>query len=308
MKSRGHTPRNLSEVLLLAALVAWTSPSLMAQSTTPAPDDKNKKENKEETIVLSPFEVTGAKDNGYAASSSLAGSRLNTSLKDVASAISVVTPEFMKDTGSTNLQQILVYTTNTEVAGIGGNSYGGNADDGQLRTRMLVNPQSGTRVRGLDTADLTRGFFATNIPMDGYNTSRVDIQRGPNSILFGLGSPAGIINNTLKDPNMDKLKFEVQFRVGSYGSMREVLDVDVPLIKGTLGLRVIGLNDKEKYRQDYTFNHDKRRIQVFETKHPAAKNQVGVLVSEGLVEVVRRSGTPIYRLTEAFVERLARAA
>jgi hypothetical protein len=30
-----------------------------------------------------------------------------------------------------------------------------------------------------------------------------------------------------------------------------------------------------------TFNHDKPRIEIFETKHPAAKNQVGVLVSEG---------------------------
>src|SRR4051812_20046529 len=290
MKSRGYNRRSLPEVLFLAALVAWTSPSLLAQATTPATDETKKDKDKDDTIVLSPFSVSGAKDNGYAASSTLAGSRLNTSLKDVASAISVVTPEFMKDTGSTNLQQILVYTTNTEVAGIGGNYYGGNADDGQLRTRMLVNPQSGTRVRGLDTADLTRGFFATNIPMDGYNTSRVDIQRGPNSILFGLGSPAGIINNTLKDPNMDKLALEGQFRVGSYGSMREVLDVDVPLLKNTLGLRVIGLNDKEKYRQDFTFNHDKRAYAALRWKPvlaPRVFTQIDVKVESGKIDANR---------------------
>jgi outer membrane receptor protein involved in Fe transport len=248
-------PKNLLEVLAFVALAAWTAPALLAQTSEPTKDDDEKKE---EILQLSPFEVVGTKDTGYAASSSLAGSRLNTKLKDVASAITVVTTEFMKDTGASDLQRILVYTTNTEVAGIGGNYYGGNADDGNLRTRMLVNPQSGTRVRGLDTADLTRGFFATNIPMDGYNTSRVDIQRGPNSILFGLGSPAGIINNTLKDPNMSKLAVEAQFRVNNYGSVRGVLDVDVPILKDTLALRVIGLNDKEKYRQDYTFDHDKR--------------------------------------------------
>jgi outer membrane receptor protein involved in Fe transport len=202
-------PKNLLEVLAFAALAAWTAPALLAQTSEPTKDDAVKKE---EILQLSPFEVVGTKDTGYAASSSLAGSRLNTRLKDVASAITVVTAEFMKDTGASDLQRILVYTTNTEVAGIGGNYYGGNADDGNLRTRMLVNPQSGTRVRGLDTADLTRGFFATNIPMDGYNTSRVDIQRGPNSILFGLGSPAGIINNTLKDPNMSKLAVEAHSR------------------------------------------------------------------------------------------------
>src|SRR3954466_13659801 len=224
MKNNTNRPEYLRKVLALAALMAVSSPLLLAQKTD-QPTDEKKNEKDDETLVLSPFDVTTTKDNGYAATSSLAGSRLNTKLRDVASAISVVTSEFMKDTGSTDLQHILVYQTNAEASGIGGNYYGSNADDANYRTRMLVNPQSGTRVRGLNTADLTRDFFATNIPMDAYNTSRVDIQRGPNSILFGLGSPAGIINNTLKDPGMKKLGFEATVRVGSYGSLRGVLDV-----------------------------------------------------------------------------------
>jgi hypothetical protein len=251
-RTRSHLchPKNLWDVLVFAAFAATASPSLLAQKTASTPE--------EQTVVLSPFEVVGTRDTGYAASSSLAGSRLNTPLRDVASAISVVTSEFMKDTGATDLQHILVYQTDTEASGIGGNYYGTNADDASYRTQMLVNPQSGTRVRGLNTADLTRDFFTTNIPMDAYNTSRVDIQRGSNSILFGLGSPAGIINNTLKDPNMYALGFEAQSRFGSYGSHREVLDADVPVIKNKLGFRIIGLNDMEKYRQDFTYNHDKR--------------------------------------------------
>lgn len=216
-------------------------------------------ETEDEPVVqLSPFEVESTQDTGYAATSSLAGSRLNTQLRDVPSAIQVVTEEFMRDTGSTNLQDLLVFTTGTEVSGIGGNYYGGNADDNGYRNRMLANPQSGTRVRGLNTADLTRNFFLTSIPMDAYNTSRVDIQRGPNSILFGLGSPAGIINNTLKDPNLREMSGEVQLRYGSYDSYRTVLDASVPLIKDTLGLRLIGLNDREKFRQDFTYNKDRR--------------------------------------------------
>jgi len=55
-----------------------------------------------------------------------------------------------------------------------------------------------------------------------------------------------------------------------------------------------------------TFNHDKPRIEVYESKHPAAKNQVDLLASEGFIEVVRSTGTPIYRLTEHFVETLER--
>ncbi|OIQ98873.1 catecholate siderophore receptor Fiu precursor [mine drainage metagenome] len=257
-----RTPRGLRRLrhlpgsLALAALAAWAAPIARAQTTTPSADAKDSA--KDDTLVLSPFEVVGTKDRGYAATSSLAGSRLNTPLKDIASAISVVTSQFMQDTGSTNLQQILVYQTDAEVSGIGGNYYGGNADDGSYRARMLVNPQSGTRIRGLDTADLTRDYFATSIPMDAYNTSRVDIQRGPNSILFGLGSPAGIINNTLKTPGLQRTGGSVEMRVGSYGSKRAVVDADVTLLRHTLGLRVIGMDDDAKYRQDFTFNHDKR--------------------------------------------------
>jgi hypothetical protein len=39
-------------------------------------------------------------------------------LKDVGSAISVVTSEFLKDTGATDSKSLLQYTTNTEVASI----------------------------------------------------------------------------------------------------------------------------------------------------------------------------------------------
>jgi len=252
--SRDYTRRKISEVLTLASLVVCASPALQAQGPATAPTTTDG----QDTLVLSPFDVTSTKDNGYAATSSLAGSRLNTSLRDVGSAISVVTPEFLKDTGATDLQHVLIYQLDTEVAGIDGNFYGSNADDATYRKKLLVNPQSATRVRGLDTADLTREFFTTSIALDAYNTARIDIQRGPNSILFGLGSPAGIINNTLKAPSLGKDATNLELRFGSYGSQRQTADQDLTLIPNKLGIRVIGLNDDQKFRQDFTFDHDKR--------------------------------------------------
>jgi hypothetical protein len=253
VRSTHHPVRRPELPALLAVVLVST---LAAQTAVPVPAADQQTD--EDVVQLSPFEVTSTKDNGYAASSSLAGSRLNMKLRDVASAISVVTPEFMRDTGANNLQSILIYQTNTEASGIGGNFYGASADDGGYRTRFLVNPQTATRVRGLNTADLTREFFPTNIPLDSYNTARVDIQRGPNSILFGLGSPAGIINNTLKVPNLAKHEFTAESRVGSYGMHREMLDADVTLLPHQLGLRVIGLNNDQKFRQDDTYDHDQR--------------------------------------------------
>lgn len=57
----------------------------------------------------------------------------------------------------------------------------------------------GTPVRGLAAADNSRDFFVTDIPWDSYIVDRVDIQRGPNSILFGLGSPAGMVNASTRN-------------------------------------------------------------------------------------------------------------
>ncbi|MCX6933889.1 MAG: Plug domain-containing protein, partial [Verrucomicrobia bacterium] len=115
--------------------------------------------------------------------------RLRTELRDVGAAISVVNAQFLADTGSTNTKDILVYTTGTEASGPGGNysgvSTGNNFSNAEAN---LQSPNVSTRVRGLSGADLTRDFFPTDIGLDSYNTERVDISRGANAILFGLGS------------------------------------------------------------------------------------------------------------------------
>ncbi len=250
-----QTQRSIGLLLLVLC-----TPSLAVAQTERESDlgDALTESEQSDVYTLSPFEVLTDENMGYLATSSLAGSRINTDLKDVASAISVVTREFFDDTASVNLEDILIYQTSAEVAGIGGNYYGTDANDGSYRNRMLVNPQTGTRLRGLNTADLTRSFFATSLPMDAYNTERLDIQRGPNSILFGLGSPAGIINATLRDASPSKFMGEVRISVDSYGSHREMVDVNLPIIENTLAVRVVGLNDEEKFRQDYTYDDDRR--------------------------------------------------
>src|SRR6187551_4010381 len=87
---------------------------LEAQTTAPAPGPAPVQEN-EEPLELSPFVVQADEDNGYVAKDTLAGTRLRTQLRDVGSAVSVTTKQFLQDTGSRNTQDLLVYTTNTEV-------------------------------------------------------------------------------------------------------------------------------------------------------------------------------------------------
>lgn len=87
---------------LLVTLFIFAQASLVAQTATPAGDPPDKDAAEKEVLVLSRFVVTPEEDDGYRATSTLAGTRLKTDLKDIASAISVVTAEFMRDTASKN--------------------------------------------------------------------------------------------------------------------------------------------------------------------------------------------------------------
>ncbi len=231
--------------------------SLLMPAIALAQDGATDEEDSDEILILSPYEVTAESDVGYAATQTLAGTRINTSLENVGSAITVITEQFLKDTGATDNQSLLMYVTNAEVGGPNGNfaAFSGAATD--YETGRLINPNSNTRVRGLTEADNARNFFLTDIPWDSYNTERIELQRGPNAILFGLGSPAGIVNASLKDAQY-KNSGTLEARYGSYGATRFALDVNRELIDDELAVRISLLRNDQQYRQEPAYSLDKR--------------------------------------------------
>lgn len=240
----------------LVCMMLAAAPRLLAQAAPTQPSTATPVD--EAVVELSPFTVNAAEDaGGYVAKNTLAGSRVRTELKDVGSAISVVTTQFLKDTGATNSQTLLKYTTNTEVGGLGGNfaglGNGGNLNDSGVR----MSPHTNTRVRGLSEADNTRDFFLTDIPWDSFNVDRVDLQRGPNAILFGIGKPAGVINNSINAASFKDAN-KAEFRFGSYGSVRTSGDINKVIMRDELAIRLSAVDDDTKYRQDPTFNRDRR--------------------------------------------------
>ena len=134
---------------LVGASLALLAHSLSAQATV-APKPLDDKTDLEIPVTLTPFVVSDEKDTGYAATSTLAGTRLRTDLRDVGAAISVVTSQFMLDTGSTNARDILIYTTGTETGGFEGNFSGVSTGNGfSSAENTLQSPSTSTRVRGL---------------------------------------------------------------------------------------------------------------------------------------------------------------
>lgn len=254
-------------VSVCAALAVGAFPTFVAAQTTAtgpnqpetaaSSDAMPAASEDEEIVTLSPFEVTGERDTGYQATDTLAGTRLRTSLRDVGSAISVITKEMLTDVGATDNGTLLQYTTNTEV-GLSRGTYAGLENAGTVNEgTTLVSPNSANRVRGLSAADNTRDFFVTDIPWDSYNVDRIDLQRGPNAMLFGLGKPAGIINASLRNAAFAN-SGEVVGRFGSYGSWRTSIDLNRELIDDVLAIRVAGLENREKFQQDPAFQDDER--------------------------------------------------
>ena len=227
--------------------------SVFAQSSVTTDDDED-----DDIYLLSPFEVTQNEDVGYLATNTLAGTRIRTQLKDVGSAVSVITKEFLEDTGATDNQSLLVYTSNTEVGGTLGNYTGAKVGSyAEENSEAFTNPNSNTRVRGLTSADNTRNYFLTSIPWDGYNITRVDLQRGPNSILFGLGSPAGIINNGLATADFYNYN-EVKVTADEFGTFRIQGNTNQVLLEDELAVHLSILDEHQKYKQKEAYEDDSR--------------------------------------------------
>ncbi|MFT3869961.1 MAG: TonB-dependent receptor plug domain-containing protein [Nibricoccus sp.] len=214
----------------------------------------------EQVLVLDPFSVT-TEHEGYQATDTLGGARVRTKLADTPSSISVITPKFMQDLGVTNAEDLLRYTTNTEIAGLNGNFSGvtsrGFGAVGAAEGSRHANPSGTNRARGLTAMDSTRNYFKTYIPGDSFNVSRWEIARGPNSFLFGVGSPSGI-NNVMTNEAVYKNMGSLEGKVGSFGTHRESVDYNYVLVPGQLALRVDALNDDTQYQQKPAFSRSKR--------------------------------------------------
>ncbi|MBE7538194.1 MAG: hypothetical protein HS122_07265 [Opitutaceae bacterium] len=89
----------------------------------------------------------------------------------------------------------------------------------------------------------------------------MEINRGPNATLFGLGSPGGIINSQLIRPTM-KNAASLEFSMDQHGSSRAVLDIDRLVIPGRLAVRIAGLNERQQFEQKFAYERDRRLYAV----------------------------------------------
>ncbi len=254
------------------ASAAATLP-VVAQTTAPARTDGTPAAPS--AVVLSPFEVRTDGDIGYVATNSLAGSRLNAALRDTPAIIDVFTREFLTDIGATNLEQAMVYANNSQI------------DDGDAERVNSGLTQTGAsnsfrfRSRGI-LGNTTRNYFETRLSTNFYNVERLDDSRGPNSVLFGIGSAGGIVNNSPKRAQLGARTAELQFQGDNFGSFRTAVDVNLPLVARKFGVRLNALHDGKETWRDY-LGTTRRAATLAATYRPFAATEVRFDAEKGEV-------------------------
>lgn len=193
----------------------------------------------DQPIELSPFVISESSETGWIATETLAGSRLRTNLKDLPNQIETLTMDFMKDLGVTSVNDALIYTANTE-----------NTNEYIPATpgTAVTAPGMGGRIRGIGVGTLSRNFFQAHNPSDNFNIERATIASGPNAILFGLGSPAGILDVTPARAQTRANKYGFTLRYDSENSRRGTVDANIVVLPEKLAIRLMGMSKRE-----YTF-------------------------------------------------------
>lgn len=215
---------------------------LIAQPAT-ADDD----EDDDELYILSPFEVDASRDTGYSATNAISATRLSTAIRDIPLSLEVVTNEFMRDTGATNLREALRYSAGvvleSQYDGLQG-APGGPADAGaNLPEGQTRNPSGSTfKIRGMLTEQSLRDGFRRQHATDWVNMERVEVLRGPSALLYGVGNLGGVVNYIAKRP-MAHERYYGQFTIGTNEFYRAEFDYSTPFgddTSGRNGFRVTG--------------------------------------------------------------------
>ena len=260
LRSRFAAFAHVSALLLAgASALAQTAPA------TPAPKPVD-----QEVIALSPFEVTSEANRGYFQSNTMSGTRLNSKIEDLGQSITVMTKEQMSDFAMLDINDIFDHMASTE----GTNSYSEFVTDrtGAVVDNVSLSPNTANRVRGIGSANIAFNNIAMTgrVPVDPLWLDSIELSRGPNANIFGLGNASGTVNQNPATANLSRNFTKVELRGDSYDGWRASLDVNREMFKHKLAFRASYANQHTGFVRKPS-GEDARRIS-FQVKAKPFKN------------------------------------
>ncbi|ALN64277.1 tonB-dependent siderophore receptor family protein [Lysobacter antibioticus] len=184
---------------------------------------------------------------GYKAGNASTATKTDTPISETPQAITVVTRERMTDQGALNVQDALNYA-----AGVRSDAYG------------LDSRGDWTLIRGSSPQEYLDGlrsnfnYYTSSARTDPYMLERIEVLRGPSSMLFGQGSTAGVINLVSKRPQAQAQR-EIGVQLGSFDRRQVNADFTGPLTAdGTWLYRIVGVYRDSETQVDHV--DDDRRL------------------------------------------------
>jgi len=196
-------------------------------------------------------DAKGAADapvKGYVAKASTAGSKTDTPLNEIPQAVSVVGKQEMNDRGVVNkIDEALRYTP-----GVTAEPFGTDADTDWVYIRGFDATQTGIFLDGLNLFSYGFGGFQ----LDPFMLERVDVLKGPSSVLYGGGNAGGLVNYVRKRPT-DEPYYYTEIGINSNGNAFTGFDVSDKV--GNSGTMTYRLTGKIAGGDNYSdFSHDLR--------------------------------------------------
>lgn len=193
----------------------------MAPSSLPAQTRPASSSSADETLVLDPFTVKADDSEGYRAQSSASGLPFVVSLDKTPLPIAVITPEFLLDSASFNVEDALRFTSGIS-----------NAERNEYGTERYV-------IRGFQTNSTFVNGIRMAMPTDTSMIDRVEVLKGPSTILYGELDPAGLVNVITKRAGF-RNETHLRQTWDEYGTTRSMLDTNYALPKQTGAVRAAG--------------------------------------------------------------------
>lgn len=230
--------------------LAFAASAAAAEPSQPSQPD-------ESVVTLTPFEVV-ENNRGYLAQNTMSGTRLNSKLEDLGAAITVVTKQQMSDFALLDMNDIFNYEAGTE--GTGNYTDLSFNRNGTVINNVQLDPQSANRLRGIGNANTTLGNFEMSgrMPIDPLGIDAVEISRGPNAAIFGIGNAGGSVNTVPAAAHLTRPKSQVALRLDSSDGYRASVDINRVLVPGMLALRGSAVRQKDGFEQKPSGVHTSR--------------------------------------------------
>jgi outer membrane receptor protein involved in Fe transport len=221
---------NRRRLPLSIILVPFASAALLAQAV--------KDPTGEEVVKAAEFRVDTTRDRGYVATNSTTGTRLNLEIKSIPLPIEVVTREFIDDIGAVDVKEALEYSAGIVQDQVATSNNFLFSPSGTGAAGAVSRDSTAITIRGLNTRSFLRSGFRQDTVTDVINVDRLEVARGPQSLLYGVASLGGIVALTPKYPRATP-QTDLRFGMGSNEFLRGELYHTGPLWKSKTGNRFV---------------------------------------------------------------------